>query len=74
MDTQARRLRTQQKERETKTFRIGLDLQTLNRIVQLEDATQIEGEVWIEAVTLALLSAYEKEGSLTLPLSVVSGV
>jgi hypothetical protein len=58
MKTQASRVIHQQPGRETKSYRVGLDVQTLNRIVSLEQATQIPGQVWIQSATLALLAAF----------------
>jgi hypothetical protein len=71
MDTQAKRLLSKYPERTVKSYRISLDGPTIRRLVNLENETQIRGEVWLQAGLLALLSTFETRGHLQLPLSVV---
>jgi hypothetical protein len=65
--SQAKRLQG----RRIKSFRIGLDVPALLRLIRLEDATKIPAEVWVKAAMVAMLEAFESKGSLMLPLCVV---
>lgn len=53
MDTQTNGLLRKYPERKIKSYRISLDGPTIRRLVNLENETQVRGEVWIQAALLA---------------------
>jgi hypothetical protein len=59
-------------EEESASFSVRYPLEDLRRLKQLQDRTRVSAREWFRALLGGLLEAYERRGSIELPLYVVS--
>jgi hypothetical protein len=59
-------------QEESASFSVRYPLDDLRRLKQLQDRTRVSAREWFRALLDGLLEAYERRGSIELPLYVVS--
>ena len=59
-------------QEESASFTVHYPLDDLRRLKQLQDRTRVSAREWFRALLGGLLEAYERRGSIELPLYVVS--
>ena len=59
-------------QEESASFTVRYPVDDLRRLKQLQDRTRVSAREWFRALLGGLLEAYEKRGSIELPLYVVS--